>query len=63
MRLEEVKEYFKTWTNLAHELKHGMNVYQYWRKIGYIPFPSQLLIQYRTNGRLKASEDDAKPKE
>jgi hypothetical protein len=63
MRLEEVKKHYKTWTNLAHDLRQGMNTHQYWRRIGYIPFTSQLLIQHKSNGLLEAREEDAKPRE
>jgi len=61
MRIEELKKHYKTWTNLAHKLEIGMNNHQYWRKIGYIPYPAQCVIQEKTNGLFKASMDDANP--
>lgn len=61
MRIEELKEFYKTWTNLAHALEIGMNSHQYWRKVGYIPYPTQLVIEKKTKGKFKASLDDAVP--
>lgn len=61
MRIEQLKEHFKTWTNLAHALQIGMNSHQYWRKVGYIPYPTQLVIEKKTKGLFKASLDDAIP--
>lgn len=63
MRLKELHQHYGTYTAIAHEFKQGMNAHQYWRKIGYIPFASQLLIEYKTNGLFKASEEDCKPEE
>lgn len=62
MRIEELKEYYGTWTNLAHKLEIGMNSHQYWRRVGYIPYPTQLVIEKKTKGKFKASMDDASPK-
>lgn len=61
MRIEELYAHYGTWTELAHALNIGMNTHQYWRKIGYIPYPTQLVIEKKTKGRFKASENDAKP--
>lgn len=61
MRIEQLKEHYGTWTNLCHELKTGMNSHQYWRKVGYIPYPTQLVIEKKTKGLFKASVDDAVP--
>lgn len=60
MTLEELKEYYGTYTEMCHELRFGMNVYQYWKKIGYIPYPTQLLIQDKTDCLFKASKDHIK---
>lgn len=63
MRIHELHEYYGTWTKLAKVLDQGINAHQYWRKIGYIPFASQLLIEHKTGGLFKASEEDCKPLE
>ena len=63
MKIEDLKSYYKTWTALSHALAIGMNSHQYWRKVGYIPYPTQLVIEKRTKGRFKASLDDARPRE
>lgn len=62
MRIEELHAYYGTWTAVSHALKIGMNTHQYWRKIGYIPYPTQLVIERETEGLFKASKEDAKPK-
>jgi len=41
-----------TYTNLWH-----------WQRLGYIPASSQLKIQEVTKGKLKASNQDCKPRE
>lgn len=63
MRIKELYEHFGTWTALARALDQGMNSHQYWRKIGYIPYPAQLVIEKKTKGKFKASEEDCKPLE
>jgi len=60
MRLDELYNYYGTWYALARALNVGVNTHQYWRKIGYIPYPTQLVIEKRTKGLFKASEEDAK---
>jgi len=61
MRIEQLKEHYKTWTKLCHALELAMNSHQYWRKRGYIPYPTQLVIEKKTNGLFKADIDDALP--
>lgn len=61
MLLKELYEYFGTWTQLVRELDLGNSTYQVWRKQGYIPFASQLLIENKTNGLFKACEAQGKP--
>ncbi len=62
MFLEELHEYFGTWTNMVRELGLGNSTYQVWRRQGYIPFPSQLLIENKSKGMFKASEEHGKPR-
>ncbi len=61
MRIEELYSHYGTWTAVAHALELGMNSHQYWRKRGYIPYPTQLVIEKKTKGLFRASEEDAKP--
>ncbi|CEG60997.1 hypothetical protein [Legionella micdadei] len=61
MLLDELYAYYKSWTALTRDLKFGFNTYQGWRKKGYIPYATQLLIEKKTNGRFKANERHAKP--
>lgn len=62
MILNELYEYYGTWTELCRELKLGNNTYQTWRRQGYIPFQTQLLIENRSRGRFKADEKHGRPK-
>lgn len=57
MLLIELYEHYGTWNHLSRELNLGINTYQIWRKQGYIPFKAQLVIEYKTNGLFKASEE------
>ena len=61
MKLEELHTYYGTWTAFGRALEVGMNNYQYWRKIGYIPYSTQLVIEKKTNGLFVANIDHAKP--
>ena len=61
MLLNELYEYYGTWTHLVRELNLGNNTYQVWRKQGYIPFTAQLLIENKTGGLFKANEAHGKP--
>ena len=61
MLLNELYEYYGTWTKLVRELNLGNSTYQIWRKQGYIPFKTQLLIENKTKGRFKACENHGKP--
>ena len=61
MRLEELHNHYKTYTKMCFALELGMNSHQYWRKRGYIPYPTQLVIQEKTNGLFSACKEDAVP--
>lgn len=61
MVLNELYEYFGTWTNLMRELNLGNSTYQTWRRNGYIPFKAQLLIEKQTKGLFKAREEHGRP--
>jgi hypothetical protein len=59
MRLQELKDKWGTWMAVANELKMSQSGVTYWRKRGYIPYSSQLLIEKKTKGLFKAREEDA----
>ncbi len=55
MKIDEVHEFFEgNWTKAMRGLKLGVNTYQHWIKIGYIPMPAQIKIQKTTKGKLLA---------
>lgn len=60
MKLEELKEYYGTFTKMNRELNIGSSTYQTWRKNGCIPFATQCLIEKKTNRKFKADLDDVK---
>lgn len=57
MLLDELYEHYGSWTQLTRKLDLSNSTYQTWKKKGYIPFKTQLLIQHKTNGLFKASEE------
>lgn len=61
MLLDEVYEYYGTWTKLTKEVDIGYSSHRAWMKKGYIPFKMQLLIQHKTKGALQASEEHCQP--
>jgi len=59
MTINEVYEYYnQNWCEVSRELKIGVNSYQHWIKIGYIPRPMQVRIELKTNGKLTAVEKE-----
>ena len=60
MKIDELKNYYKTWSNICREFGMGLNATQYWRKIGYIPYRTQLLIEKQSKGKFKANTEHAK---
>jgi len=61
MLLEQLYAHFKKWTEIGRQLNLGMNTYQNWRKLGYIPYRTQVVIERKTNGLFKAYKCHAKP--
>lgn len=61
MTLEELYEKWGTWMSVAIELKVSQSAVTYWRKRGSIPYGTQLLIQDKTKGALKARKEDDIP--
>ena len=61
MDIKEVHEFFeKNWTKAMRGLRLGVNTYQHWMKIGYIPMPAQMKIEKLTKGKLIADVNKKK---
>lgn len=54
MKVEELKDYYGTWTKLSRELDFGVSTYRNWILRDGIPYGTQLLIQDKTNGQFTA---------
>ena len=55
MTIDEIYiHYDKNWSQVARELKIGVNTYQGWIKKGYIPIETQTKIEKQTKGLFKA---------
>ena len=60
MTLTEIYEYYgKNWAEVTRELKIGSTTLQKWRKRGYIPIRSQMVLDKRSAGLFKARVEDA----
>lgn len=60
MKVEDIYEHFgKSWTKVSRELKVPHSSLQNWRKRGFIPIRTQMLLERKSNGLFKASLDDA----
>jgi hypothetical protein len=57
MLLAELYAYFGSWASLSRNLGFGSTTYQYWRRIGYIPYPTQVLIEKKTDRMFLADRD------
>lgn len=62
MLLEELYDYYGNWLAIGRELNFAPCTYQGWRKKGYIPYMTQLLIEKKTDGMFVALEEHGKPK-
>ena len=61
MTLNEIYEHYgKNWVTVSRELRIGATSIQNWKKKGYIPIRSQMIIEHRTEGRFKADLKHAK---
>lgn len=61
MTVEDIKEVYVTWANFYRKCRVAYNAHGRWLKKGYIPFKTQLLIEYDSKGKLKADIDQAEP--
>jgi hypothetical protein len=59
--LEELHNHYGSWAELTRRLGLGVNSYQYWQRIGYIPKRAQSHIERITKGFFKA--DDRKERD
>ena len=59
MLLEDLHNYYGTWSKMTKELDLGLSTYQGWIKRGFIPYTTQLLIEKKTKKKFKAKEIDA----
>lgn len=62
MLMQELYDYYGNWTELARQLHFSPSTYQGWKKQGYIPYTTQLLIEKKTNGAFLAQEEHGRPK-
>ncbi len=62
MLLEELHEHYGTYTDMSRALGLGNTTYLLWQRRGYIPYPSQCVIEVETNRKFKASRAHEKPK-
>lgn len=61
MTLEEIfVHYGRNWVTVGRELRIGATSIQNWKKRGYIPIRSQMIIEFRSEGRFKADLKHAK---
>jgi predicted site-specific integrase-resolvase len=59
MTLNEIFElYNNNWSEASRELKIPPTTLQKWRKKGYIPLPSQRILEHRSNKVLIARFED-----
>ncbi len=58
MTLDEVKKHFNTGYQLKKVTGMSYNNIYNWEKLGYVPILSQMKIETRTHGALKASLND-----
>lgn len=61
MLLEELHSYYKSYTNMSRKLELAPVTYLSWKRKGYIPWPTQLVIEEKTKRLFKARKDHAKP--
>lgn len=61
MLLEELHAFYGTWATLTRRLEVAPTTYLGWRKKGYIPWETQLVIESKTSRRFKANKAHGKP--
>ncbi len=61
MLMEELRDYYGTWSNMSRTLGLGYTTYLNWIKKGFIPLQTQRKIEYRTKSKFKADLSHAAP--
>jgi len=61
MLAQELYDYYGSWSELVRKLELGLTCHANWRKIGYIPYKTQLLIEKKTDGLFKSDLAHARP--
>lgn len=56
MTPKDILNHYLTWTRAMRELDFSPNAYQNWVRSGQIPFHTQIRIQQKTKGLLKADK-------
>lgn len=59
MILEELHAYYGTFAEMTRKLELSPTTYLGWRKKGYIPWETQLVIEEKTKKLFKASKKDS----
>lgn len=60
MTLQELYDKWGRWLKVAQELEMSPSLITAWKVRGSIPFSSQLLIEFKTDGIFKAKREDDK---
>jgi len=58
MTINELYNHYETWAEMGRKLDINHSMIHYYRKIGYIPFSKQCVIEKISNGLFKASLED-----
>ncbi len=56
MTINDIKNYFGTFSSFARNLNVHVNTVQMWEKKGEIPLKYQIIIEKYTNGALKIDD-------
>jgi hypothetical protein len=62
MYLDELYEYFGSYSDMSRELGLGYTTYSNWKRKGFIPYRMQCVIENKTNRRFKADKNHTAPK-
>lgn len=54
MLIEELHSYYGTWADTMRQLGFAPNTYLGWKKKGFVPYLTQLIIEKKTDSRFKA---------
>lgn len=60
MLIEELYDFYKSWSVMSRKLELSPTTYLGWKRRGYIPWQTQLVIEKKTHGKFKAKLDHGK---